>query len=148
MSEQGFSLVELLVVLVLAAMLSALALPLVSGVMDGVRMNGAAREVVAALRAARGKAAASQREVALSLNTRQATLAVAGAARRLDLPETAELSLVVARRERLSEHEGAIRFYPDGSSTGGRVSLRHGARVTLIDVNWLTGKITSADRQE
>ena len=55
---------------------------------------------------------------------------------------------MVANRERLSDHEGAIRFYPDGSSSGGRISLRHGARATVIDVNWLTGKITSAERQE
>ena len=70
MNERGFSLVELLVVLGLLALLAALAPPLISGAVDGARLNSAARQVVAGLRAARGQAAASQQAVALSVNTR------------------------------------------------------------------------------
>ena len=36
---------------------------------------------------------------------------------------------------------GAIRFFPDGSSTGGRVTLMVGERSYAVDVDWLTGRV-------
>ena len=52
MNGRGFSLVELLVVLALLALLSALAPPMIAGAVDGARLNGAARQLVAGLRGA------------------------------------------------------------------------------------------------
>jgi general secretion pathway protein H len=43
--------------------------------------------------------------------------------------------------ERRSETTGLIRFYPDGSSTGGGVSLQRGRDRFDILVNWLTGGV-------
>ena len=40
-----------------------------------------------------------------------------------------------------SEARGAIRFFPDGSSTGGRITLSTDRLAYLVDVDWLTGKI-------
>ena len=37
---------------------------------------------------------------------------------------------------------GGIRFFPDGSSTGGRVTLSHGSRQYFVDVDWLTGRVS------
>ena len=34
-----------------------------------------------------------------------------------------------------------ITFYPDGSSTGGRVTLRDEDNGYVVDVDWLTGRI-------
>ena len=39
---------------------------------------------------------------------------------------------------------GAIRFYPDGSSTGGRITVASGERKYLVDVDWLTGRVSIA----
>jgi hypothetical protein len=39
---------------------------------------------------------------------------------------------------------GPIGFAADGSSSGGRVILRSGARDVVIDVDWLTGKVRFA----
>ena len=36
--------------------------------------------------------------------------------------------------------EGAILFFPDGGSTGGRVTLSAGTAAWSADVAWLTGE--------
>lgn len=41
--------------------------------------------------------------------------------------------------ERIDHGTAAIRFLPDGSSTGGRVELWLGPLHRAIDIDWLTG---------
>jgi general secretion pathway protein H len=67
---------------------------------------------------------------------------VPGAAKPRVLPERLELKLYTAQSEVRDERHGAIRFYPDGSSTGGRVTLAAGERKLLVDVDWLTGRVS------
>ena len=40
---------------------------------------------------------------------------------------------------------GDIRFNPDGSSSGGRITLADGSRRVAVGVDWLTGRVTVAD---
>jgi general secretion pathway protein H len=40
------------------------------------------------------------------------------------------------------EAAGSIRFFPDGSSTGGRVMIAAGNEKLSVDVNWLTGRVS------
>ena len=49
--------------------------------------------------------------------------------------------LFTARSEQLSEKGGAIRFFPDGSSTGGRITLSIDSMRYLVNVDWLTGRV-------
>jgi general secretion pathway protein H len=56
-----------------------------------------------------------------------------------------ELKLFTAQTEAVSERKGAIRFYPDGSSTGGRITVASGERKYLVDVDWLTGRVSIGD---
>jgi general secretion pathway protein H len=37
--------------------------------------------------------------------------------------------------------QGAIRFFPDGSSTGGRITLEISEIKRQLDINWLTGQV-------
>ena len=52
------------------------------------------------------------------------------------------VSVVVAEEELSAEGEGAIEFFEDGSSTGGRVVLQSGQQIRRIDVNWVTGEVS------
>jgi len=47
----------------------------------------------------------------------------------------------------LNGREGDIRFNPDGSSTGGRISLADGRRRLGVGVDWLTGRVSVADER-
>ena len=61
------------------------------------------------------------------------------------LPKDIELKLFTAQSEILSDTRGGIRFYPDGSSTGGRITVASGERKYLVDVDWLTGRVSITD---
>ncbi|MGB8635652.1 MAG: type II secretion system protein GspH, partial [Rhodanobacteraceae bacterium] len=37
------------------------------------------------------------------------------------------------------------RFYPDGSSTGGRITVIRGQREWHINVSWLTGEVRTEE---
>jgi len=57
------------------------------------------------------------------------------------LPPRVELALFTAQNDIVNENTGAIRFYPDGGSNGGRITVGAGARKYEVDVDWLTGRI-------
>ena len=42
--------------------------------------------------------------------------------------------------------EARIRFFPDGSSTGGNIELTRKHREVRIDVDWLTGAVAMSEK--
>ncbi len=137
--ERGFTLIEVIVVLAILALIAGLVLargPQRSAALD---MRTASRAVAGALRAARGRAIATNQRVPVRFDPRAATLRVgAGPARAL--PAGIGLSVVAA-----AEQGAAILFLPDGSSTGGRVELAGEGRRADVGVDWLTGRVSIAD---
>lgn len=140
--ETGFTLLELLLVLVIAASGYALVVRFTSGGVSGAELKSAARAVAAGLRDARGTAIATQESTALTLDLEKRSMEVGGGRRPRSLPQRLELKLYTAQSEIVDEKHGAIRFFPDGSSTGGRVTLAAGERTLLVDVDWLTGRVS------
>ena len=140
--QRGFTLLELLLVLVIAATGYALVLQFAGSGVSGVQLKSAARSVAAGLRDARGRAIATQESVALDLDLEKRTFEVKGSGRERSLPQRLDVKLDTALAEVSGQRRGAIRFYPDGSSTGGRVTLASGERKLLVDVDWLTGRVT------
>jgi general secretion pathway protein H len=57
------------------------------------------------------------------------------------LPPGIELKLFTAQRDLVSDQVGTVRFYPDGGSNGGRITLAAGERKFDVDVDWLTGRV-------
>lgn len=146
--SRGFTLLELLVVLVIMTLMVALVPPLLSSVGLSTEVRGAARELAAGLRAARSEAVLRQRPVALNLNLAQRTATVDGSSRRIELPddEAVEVRLYTAQSELIDEQRGSIRFFPDGSSTGGYIALSEGPVEYRVNVDWLIGHVTIEDR--
>lgn len=144
-ASHGFTLVELLVVMAIAGLMLAVTPPLISAALPGVELKAAARRTAGALRVTRELAIGSGRDQAWQLNISDGRYQVEGSARSGRLPEGIKLRLVAAEREMLSDHQGGIRFFPDGSSTGGRVILARQERGYQVGVHWLTGRIEIAD---
>ena len=141
----GVTMLELLVVLSLMGLMAAMAVPMLSGGVSGSELKGAAREVAAGLRFARSDAVATRRETRLVFDLEQRTFRIDRDARLHALPKQVELKLVSAQSDIADEKTGAIRFYPDGGSNGGRVTIAAGERKYEVDVDWLTGRVAILD---
>jgi general secretion pathway protein H len=139
--HRGFTLIELLVVLTMMALISAMALPLLSGGVSGTDLKTAARDVAAGLRLARDRAISQRSESLLELNLETRTFRVSPDERIHRLPEKLELKLYTAQRDLLNDKVGTIHFFPDGGSNGGRITLTAGERKFDVDVDWLTGRV-------
>lgn len=108
-------------------------------------LKSAARSLASGLRQAQSMAMVSRRDAVLTVDMEAHEYVLAGETRARRLPKDIELKLVTAQSEITSDTRGAIRFYPDGSSTGGRITVKAGERQYLVDVDWLTGRVSIAE---
>lgn len=130
-----------MLVLLLLGLVYGLAGPMLSGGSVGLEMKAAARQLAAGLRKARSVAITERRESVLSLDLDARTFSVSSDPKTYTLSKRLELSLFTAQSEVVREQVGAIRFFADGSSTGGRIRLGSGEGKLEVDVDWLTGRV-------
>ena len=137
----GFTLLELLVVVAIAGLMLAVIPPMLPNVIANAQLKAAARELAAGLKGAREHAVISGEESVMRLDLDERIYFIKDAGRKLALPGETDLTLITADSEQSAEKIGAIRFFPDGSSTGGQIKLHHRQLDYLVDVNWLTGRV-------
>jgi general secretion pathway protein H len=126
--ERGFTLLEMIVVLAILGL--ALGLILTRGPVHSPRLDAqvAARDVASALLAARGRAIAENRPVAVMLSNKLYRIDGAAA---LMVPSDVTMT-----------GSAVIRFAPDGSSSGGTVIVQAAAARIPVQVDWLTGRVS------
>lgn len=108
-------------------------------------MRAATLEIAAALRQARSLAITRGRTQIFAINTARGTF-LAGDARAVGrLPSDIHAVLMTTTDERDSATTGNIRFFADGSATGGGIRLMQGDRRAVVTVDWLTGRISVND---
>ncbi len=135
--SKGFTLLELLVVIVILALIGGLVLARGPAHSERLDAETAARQLAGALRLARTEAIAHNRVVTFTLDTSGHAYRIEGKPP-VALPRAVGMSMAGAAA---SGPIGAIRFAPDGSSSGGRIALRAGDYRPEIQVDWLTGKV-------
>ena len=140
MHEHGFTMLELMVVLVIMMIAYSLASPVISN-FGGGDLRSAARTVAVALKRARNTAISTRQEVPLTFNLEERTLTLTSEPKPIQLSPKLELKLYTVEKELTSEKIAAVRFYPDGSSTGGRVTIGKDDRKFEVDIDWLTGRV-------
>ena len=141
----GFSLLEVLLVLVLVAAATALAMGAFGGGMRGLQFRSQAKELASQLRFTRA--------VAISSGQVQDFVVDPGArswrganGRSGSLPDAGEVVFTGASAAQFpeiaaDERKGVVRFFPDGAATGGRIRLLVNGGGWDIDVAWLTGEV-------
>lgn len=134
----------MIVVMAIIGLTVAVAVPMIRSGGGGIALRTAARDLASGLNRARTQAILRGREVRLFLDVDRREFRVAEAAS-VRLPTGIDLAIRTADTEVLSRSSGAIRFYPDGSSTGGGVRLQTSGddgRQQLVLVDWMTGRVT------
>ena len=138
----GFTLLELLVVISVLALALAIVPPMLTTVTATAELKSAARELASALRHARSRSIARSRDMALTLNVRSRRYQISGTGRDHSLPTDLDFKVYGAASESPNDDTGGIRFFPDGSSTGGRISVTRGRRTLVVEVDWLLGRVS------
>ena len=122
--------------------MASLATPMIQRSMPGLELKTAAEELRAELRLARSAAIRDNRETWLLVDVGAGEYRQDGAGRRRAVPPQVRLALVTASREHLDDLRGRIRFYPDGTSTGGAVRLIRDALAYEVSVDWFDGRVS------
>jgi general secretion pathway protein H len=141
--EAGFSLIEVVAVMLIIALLSGLAVAMMPGT-GRAQLKAVALETAALFRRERLGAVLTGSNRVVSLDgERRAFVGDGGDA--VAIPRDVVVD-VLGVDEQLSGRQTVVRFHPDGASSGTVLRLsRHGTEYE-IRVNWYTGGVAVATR--
>lgn len=122
MRNEGFTLVELIVVLAILAGLAALVAPSYSRTVASARLRTAASDVRSTFARARALAVASARERSAVFDLSRGEFGVDNETVRL-LPETIRLAAVLPGGDRQDRGSIRFRFFPDGGGEAAEISV-------------------------
>ena len=142
-SRAGFTLLEVLLVMLLIAAASVLAAAVVTGGFEGMRVRADAKAIAAQLRYTRAQAISTGRAQRFLIDPAAHTWLAPGN-RKGKVGEKFGVAFFGAREVQPMRGVGAIMFFPDGASTGGRVQLTAKQAAWNVDVQWLTGEVKVA----
>ena len=139
----GFSLVEMLVVLAVLALAAGIAIPSIAGIVPSQRLNAAAEAVASELGLLRAEALRTGRTANLFFDAETSRFLSSrpGAS---PLPMR-HLSISVEAAPLSRVEPGEIRFLPTGGSTGGRITLAGSGGSLLLSVGRVTGAVHRAE---
>lgn len=143
--RNGFTLLEIVVVIAIVGVLLAAVPGFMFRDQSGLRLETAVRTVADGLRRTRSEAVRRNRVQVFMVDVASRRFRAGGERPLTQLDRSLELGLATARSELIDEGTGSIRFFPDGSSTGGRVALASGDRYAEVTVDWLTGLVAIDD---
>ena len=143
---RGFTLVEIMVVMVIIALVLGLVATSMSRSISGAEARAASRKLVASLRYTRARAIIDKQEHVFQVDTENRSYQAPGR-KQINLPEGVDVTITTARSEVTSESVSGIRFFPDGGSTGGHIELLVNGREYRVNVAWLTGQ-SQLERKE
>ncbi len=145
--QRGFSLLEIMLVLTLIGLMFGLVAVSMGRGVSNAEIRNANREVAAALRYTRSQAMRSHSEQVFSVNIEDKSWQAADR-KPVSIPDEMDITIDTARSEMTGESTAGIRFFADGTSTGGRVKLTSDGRNWVVGVEWLTGEITRGELQD
>lgn len=140
-TQQGMTLLELLVVLAIVSLALIVVAPNLSGSSDRASLERTARQIASNLRHTRATSIRRNESLAFTLNLAEKSFTAGAGTSETSYPNDIEIRAVVARGETLDDAKPAIRFWPDGSSTGGEIELSRNGRTFQVQVDWLTGSV-------
>jgi type II secretion system protein H len=166
----GFSLFELLVVLVIISLMSAMVLPKLTGRLSSLTLKTSAKNVAAALRHARNSAATEKIPFISDFYLKESRLHIFSVARPETDPEITEAKIQKDAKSVDYDYElpAGIRFldndpdpkqagnvklsvffFPNGSSSGGEIAVvNEDGRMYLLRIDLITGCVSIAEAKK
>jgi len=142
---QGFTLIELTVVLLIVVLGFSVIGTNISSGNQSSQLKAITRDLASALRYARGQALISHDEITVAINLAENSYKISNRKKTYHFSDEIDVTLEIAQEEFDDEETGNLRFYADGSSSGGRVTFEWGNLVSKVNVNWLSGKVKISD---
>ncbi len=139
-ADAGFSVLEILVVVTVLGLVSLAVRPSLALGTGGPSLQQSGRLLLASLREARALARTGA-PASVRIDVEGKRLVAADATVRRLAPDAAITVTVVRQAARAGQ--GAVVFYPDGSSTGGRILLQGASGSLEVVVDWATGASVS-----
>ncbi len=144
-SNSGFTLLELLVALAIASLIMALVVPNLMRGPGRRELDASVRDVASSLRTTRALAISVDRPQGFVVDVDHGVYGPAARSPLHRLPPGIGISLTTTSGQVYDAATGMVRFFPDGSSTGGEVVLiGDGLRYHVL-INWLDGQITISE---
>lgn len=139
--DAGLSLLEMLVVLAILAAAAAITVPNLRSPTAAIETQLMARDLASHLRAARVAAIGRGQAVTVRFDAEKRQYRADDGTRIVSWPPRLELKLTTARLDTRDAEHPVIRFFADGSSSGGSIDLAGDDRKARITVDWLTGTV-------
>lgn len=139
--QSGFTLLEIMVVLAIAGLVLGVSGPMALKLYESTQYRSAVKDVMTSLTAARYSAISSGRYVDVVTTPELRT--IKAGKKEVTLTDNVNLSVTSAQSlNQLIDGAGVIRFFPDGTSTGGSILLEHkNGNGVQLRVDWLLGSI-------
>jgi general secretion pathway protein H len=157
--KNGFTLLELLIVISLIGLLAGLTVPRFAGVLTTIQTKSAVKKVAAMLRHARSQAVSKQQPhtVHFDLNSGQVTLGTTTASfatahnaltesldstiiKTYQLPDKTTITKAVSQDGVSETEQFTITFYPAGNSSGGEIILSgKKGHIFHVEVDFISG---------
>lgn len=138
---QGFTLIEIIIVMLLSGLIAGLVSPGIIKSMNRADIKQTVKSLVSDLRYTRAQAIIKNKEQRILFNLSNKTYTTPKINKAITIPEGVTVKVQTAQSEIDGEYSAGIRFFTDGGSTGGNVTLIANNKVWVININWLTGDI-------
>lgn len=145
-TSRGFTLLEMLLVMMLATLVLTLVPANFSAVVPHVERQAEVRHFISVLRSARGAAIRERRAVTLMLDVKRHQYYLAGSEQVKALPKRLAIHYSAPFSSVANEPLVAIRFFADGSSSGGLIEMTMEGEMYHITIDWLTGKVSYREK--
>jgi len=138
--KNGFTLLEILVVITIIALMTTIVGLNMRG-KQGADLDSVGRTLVADLRYVRSKALVGSADSALTFEVASRKYFTRDATIDRSLPQEISIAVTIDERD-IGGTRGRIVFYPDGSSSGGKIRLIKNGRQLEVVTTWLNGYVS------
>jgi general secretion pathway protein H len=140
----GFTLLETILVLFLAALVLGMATPFFAGYLPGARLDAAGREITGMIRHARSLARLGGESRTVVVDLDRGTYGIEGLARR-SLPRDTRIRVIDDEAGEIEGGTYKIAFRRGAAPRGGNIVLSSGKRVLRIALDPVTGAVRIAE---